>query len=315
MKKVPVYLITGFFESGKTSFINEMAADDAFTSGEKIAVVSCEEGFEEYKEDAVTNGSLRVYECEDKTDFTYDLLKKIQKEYDPDKVFVEYNGTWLLEDIAGVNLPNGWLMGEVITLINFETFRNFFNNMRQFITDAVSKTDLIIVNRCDKEKVEEKRSVRQNLRSVNQTCDIIFENTDGTADDGKTEDDLPYDMKADVIEISEDNFGAWYVDASDSPERYENRKMSVAGMMFYTDNAGGFAFGRRAMVCCANDIRAIGFDCDRTPDIPQEMRWLKADFTGHVAYDEESGRNMLVLRLDSYSYAIPPKDDIVYFTN
>ena len=44
----PVYIITGFLESGKTKFISEMLADEGFSEGERTLLLCCEEGEEEY---------------------------------------------------------------------------------------------------------------------------------------------------------------------------------------------------------------------------------------------------------------------------
>ena len=48
--RVPVYLITGFLESGKTKFIQETFEDPNFDSGDKTLLLICEEGEEEYNE-------------------------------------------------------------------------------------------------------------------------------------------------------------------------------------------------------------------------------------------------------------------------
>lgn len=50
-QEFPVYLFTGFLESGKTKFIKETLADPKFNAGEKTLLVVCEEGIEEYEED------------------------------------------------------------------------------------------------------------------------------------------------------------------------------------------------------------------------------------------------------------------------
>ena len=46
---IPVYLITGFLESGKTSFIKEMLNDEGFNDGsESNLIICCEEGEVEF---------------------------------------------------------------------------------------------------------------------------------------------------------------------------------------------------------------------------------------------------------------------------
>ena len=48
LNKVPVYVVNGFLESGKTSFIQETLSDPYFSDGGKTLLIACEEGEEEY---------------------------------------------------------------------------------------------------------------------------------------------------------------------------------------------------------------------------------------------------------------------------
>ena len=54
MKEVPVFLFTGFLESGKTRFIQETLEDKRFNSGERTLLIVCEEGEEEYAPDQLS---------------------------------------------------------------------------------------------------------------------------------------------------------------------------------------------------------------------------------------------------------------------
>ena len=42
--ETPVYLFSGFLESGKTLFIQDTLEDKRFNSGEKTLLLVCEEG-------------------------------------------------------------------------------------------------------------------------------------------------------------------------------------------------------------------------------------------------------------------------------
>ena len=44
--KVPIYLMTGFLESGKTSFLNFTIQQDYFHTDGKTLLILCEEGEE-----------------------------------------------------------------------------------------------------------------------------------------------------------------------------------------------------------------------------------------------------------------------------
>ena len=44
--EIPVYLINGFLESGKTTFIKTTLEDPEFINGDRILLLVCEEGEE-----------------------------------------------------------------------------------------------------------------------------------------------------------------------------------------------------------------------------------------------------------------------------
>ena len=60
MLEVPVYVITGFLESGKTSFIRDVLQSPDFADGEKTLVLLCEEGEEEYDEHQLSRHNIYV---------------------------------------------------------------------------------------------------------------------------------------------------------------------------------------------------------------------------------------------------------------
>ena len=57
MTAVPMYVFTGFLESGKTRFIQQTLEDPRFNSGERTLLLVLEEGEEEY------DLSLSLQEC------------------------------------------------------------------------------------------------------------------------------------------------------------------------------------------------------------------------------------------------------------
>ena len=52
--EVPVYLVNGFLESGKTLFIDDALKSEDFADGDKTLLIACEEGMEEYDEKQLT---------------------------------------------------------------------------------------------------------------------------------------------------------------------------------------------------------------------------------------------------------------------
>ena len=112
-KEIPVYLFVGFLESGKTKFIQETFEDPNFDSGDKTLLLICEEGEEEYNEKKFAFPGVTVKVLEDKSELNPQNLAKLGKEADAGRVVIEYNGMWLLQDLADA-LPENWLVYQCI---------------------------------------------------------------------------------------------------------------------------------------------------------------------------------------------------------
>jgi putative membrane protein len=77
--KVPIYLITGFLESGKTSFLSFTLQQDYFQVEGKTLLVLCEEGEEEYDEEALKKSNTVVEVIDSEEELTPE--QKVYFEY------------------------------------------------------------------------------------------------------------------------------------------------------------------------------------------------------------------------------------------
>ena len=91
---IPVYLVAGFLDSGKTNFINSVL-EDGFARQDKTLLLRCEEGEEEYNENALDN--VAVVDITDEAGLTCSRMKELEKKYRPKQVLIEYNGMWQME--------------------------------------------------------------------------------------------------------------------------------------------------------------------------------------------------------------------------
>ena len=62
---IPVYVFTGFLESGKTTFIRGVLNDPNFTEDERTLLFVCEEGVEEYDEAVLAASRTTLVPVED----------------------------------------------------------------------------------------------------------------------------------------------------------------------------------------------------------------------------------------------------------
>ena len=93
---VPIYLISGFLESGKTTFLNFTLQQDYFAIDGKTLLILCEEGEEEYEMDKLKLTNTIVEVIEDESDFTPERLAALDIIHNPERVVIEYNGMWLV---------------------------------------------------------------------------------------------------------------------------------------------------------------------------------------------------------------------------
>ena len=94
MNEIPVYLFTGFMDSGKTSLIKDTLFEQGFAKEGKSLVICCEDGDAEFTDDELEKNNVKLVMVDSEADFTEDFLKKVNTEYQPEQVFLEYNGTW-----------------------------------------------------------------------------------------------------------------------------------------------------------------------------------------------------------------------------
>lgn len=221
----PVYIINGFLGSGKTEFINFTLDQPYFQSSGKTLLLLCEEGEEEYDPYVLKRSKTIVETIEEEADFTPEKMVELEKKYHPERIIIEYNGMWKFRDLR---LPWHWKVEQQITTIDASTFPMYFTNMKSMVSDMIRKSEMIIFNRCD--GIEDLNTYKRNVKALNQTAEIIFEDQDGEIDE-IMEEDLPYDLKADKIVLDDNTYGIWYLDSLDHVDRYVGKTIEFIGMV------------------------------------------------------------------------------------
>ena len=106
MPDIPMYVFTGFLESGKTKFIQETLEDERFNAGEKTLLLVFEEGEEEY--DISTYPSQNVYiETPSYEELSEEFLENLRKKHHAERVIVELNGMHQASDFY-LKTPDTW---------------------------------------------------------------------------------------------------------------------------------------------------------------------------------------------------------------
>ena len=312
--EIYVYLFTGFLESGKTSLIQGTLEEQDFMNGEKGVLICCEEGETEYEDQILKQANIEMVVIEEPEELTTEFLEEINKKYQPDRVFIEYNGMWKTEDVREMEMPENWIIVQILTTIDASTFQTYMNNMGGMMVQQFTDADAVIFNRCDEDTPT--GAFRRLVKANNRRAQIIYERKDGTIDNGM-EEEMPFDLNADVVEISEEDYGIWYMDAIEHPEKYKNKTLRFKAIVYHPDEfpPEWIVPGRFAMTCCVDDIQFIGFKCHCAEGAKFQTRdWVNITVKAKVEYTPEYEGQGLVLDTVSIEKTEKSKEEIVYFT-
>ena len=310
MADIPVYLIAGFLDGGKTDFINGIL-QDGFARKDRTLLLCCEEGELEYDPRVLDN--VTVVTIEDEEDLKCSYMKELEKKYKPKQILIEYNGMWQMERLYREVLPANWVLYQIMTFVQASTFEMYAKNMGQLMMEKITNADMLVFNRCTEEL---KASLRgRNLRMVNRRADIYLEDNNGNSEDYLTGDECPFDLDQDVIDVPDEDFGVWYVDVMDHPERYVDKLVHMKIIMCHSQKYPGVHCpGRFAMVCCEDDIQFLGLIATgEMLDSYENREWIevtaKMGIVKHKAYKGDGP----VMEVISISPCEKPAQEVVTF--
>ena len=305
----PVYVFSGFLDSGKTKAIKDTLYNPRFNEGEATLIICFEQGDVEYDEKFLKATNSNVIYFDSVNDLTIEKQKEIDKQYHFERIFIELNG---MED-DNILYKNGfienWELAQTLTTIDASKFSLYLTNMRQFMYNHVINAEVVILNRSDD---IDKRYLRNNLKSINQYIELIFEDKNGNVTN-KIEDEL-FDLSKD-LEISDIDYGLWFMDAIDNPSKYDHKNITIkakyAGEIKEYDNV--LIMGRKAMVCCAEDITDIALPCIgmHSNEIDKDKYYL---ISGEArCIENKEGMKVCAINVKSFKEAQAPSEELVNF--
>ena len=311
---IPIFLINGQLDSGKTSFIKEIIEGGQFDEAQNKLLITCEEGEEEYTPEFLAKHGFD-HASISHDELTAEKLEELDEKYDPWLIVIEYNGMWAPADLGMLPKPHGWTVYQVITIMDASSFQVQWKNMQAIMAETVKTCESVIFNRCNLDM--DLGSFRRSMKALNPAVDVIFEDENGEIISGVNEI-LPYDLNTEgVIDVEDEDFGIWFIDARERMDIYTGKtfKFRVQVLKNSKMKKNEFAATRRAMTCCADDIVNIGFitEFDGTPKL-SDKDWvmLTARFSTalHPAYNGQTGP---VLEAESVEPADPPAEEVVSF--
>ena len=314
-KEIPVYLFMGFLGSGKTTFAKDTLLKQDFTEGQKTLFLICEDGEEEYDFDVLRKNNIFPEMITEET-LNTDYLLELSKKYEPENVMIEYNGMWELDKLFQIRVPKGWTVVQVLSFVDATTFDLYVNNMKKVMMDQLRNADMIIFNRCNEDT--RMAEYRRSIRAVNRRAQIIFEDDKGEMMNGGNEEvELPFDTSGPRIELGEEDFGLFYADAADNPDKYVGKTIHFKAQVHRPSTYGPKAFvpGRFAMTCCAADIAFVGFKTYYGgAGSLTDREWVMVEGEIKKEYYPEFQGEGPVIYATSVAKTSPAAEELVYFT-
>lgn len=309
--EIPVYLFTGFLESGKTSFIQEALEGEDFNSGERTLLLLCEEGEEEYHPARFFGTNVFIETIDEEFDITPERLEVLQKKHDAERVIVEYNGMWSLDTLY-MNMPESWLAYQETMFADATTFMTYNQNMRQLVFDKLKSAELVVFNRCSRDGKMDKMEFHKIVRAANRRSQILYEYSKDDVEVDDIADPLPFDVEADEFTVGDDAFAEWYRDINEEQDKYDGKIITIKGRSV---TGGGlpddkFVFGRHVMTCCVEDIQFAGLVC-KWKDAASKLEhggWVTVTAKVFIEYDEvygEAGPVLYCLKVEEAEEANP----------
>lgn len=253
-KELPVFIFNGFLDSGKTKLMKEILESDDYYHDGKTLVIQTEEGTISLESSWCQEYHINVELCLEDEMFNKEYIANLVKKYQPNQIFLELNAFF---DIQNLVFPKQCKIYQWVTTIDTTKFEIFYNNMKQIFNNMVSNATIIIFNRSD--DIEGLGNYRRMIRAFNQQAQIGFEDKNGNV---KTtlDEDLPYNINDDFIELKDEDYPVWYLDIFDNYDKYKGKTIKYRAYVRDVTKET-IIVGRRIMTCCEADIQFCGYEC------------------------------------------------------
>ncbi len=310
IKETAVFIFAGFLDSGKTTALQGALQKTAVDGQEKSVLICTEQGEESYSDELLAQLKIPLLFLEDEEELTKAYFEKVEEDYHPDNVYIEFNGMWDLKNFVKADLPEGWYLATVFSLVDATTYDIFLKNMRQTLMNPLMVSDVILFNRCTESF--RKGDARRAIAILNSHARLYFTKPDGTID--RRGDAFTLPNGDGVTEITEDLFCPWFVDVIENAENYYGKNVRFTAMVTRGEGLSGnrFYLGRYAAICCPADAQFIGFVAEYDGNIPKDGTFIRVE--AQIAKGEiENGHKIILLQIRALEACETPEDIFIYF--
>ena len=209
MEQLPVFVINGFLEAGKTQFMKFTMQQEYFRTDGNTLLIVCEEGEEEYDEGLLESTHTTAKYIDDINDLTLQKMEELTKEVNPERILIEWNGLWEQDKLE---IPNIWFINQMITIFDTSTLDLYIKNkdLKAYMGKMLRNSELVICNRADGIDEDTLSAYHLQIKAMAPNAEIIFEGEEGEIT-GDFSINLPYDLDDAKLVIKPEDYGVFYV--------------------------------------------------------------------------------------------------------
>lgn len=303
IKLIPTILVNGFLESGKTTYIQDCLKNDFFYKRGSTLLILFEEGETEYDEELLRSRRTEAVACDSGEDITA-FIEGLIADKQPDRVYIEMNA---MTDRLREQLPNCLRVDFSITLIDGGTLALCYTNMRQLLQNMVMSSNQVIFNRCE---VEALRPYGNAFRVMNNKAAYLWEAPQGYHEKAFGVM-VPFDPDQAELQLSEEDFTPFYLDALAAPEHYAGKTVTFVCTAVRDEECdGSIRVGRQVMTCCLADVQFLSFPCVAAEGALPPGGWFRLTAKAVVRTDRYR-RSFLMLELISAVGESTPEHTVI----
>jgi len=178
---IKVDIFSGFLGAGKTTLIKKLVKESF--QGQKIVLIENEFGEIGIDSSFLKESGIQINELNDGCiccslvgDFR-EALKKVVKQYNPDRIIIEPSGVGKLSDVTraveGVAEEAGLELNSFVTVADVKKVKMYMKNFGEFYDDQISHASCIILSRTQMVDETAIKSAVDMIRTKNEKATVI----------------------------------------------------------------------------------------------------------------------------------------------